>query len=193
MQHSSEAAKLFLIGSLPVACAAPAGDSTEMGDIPNPGAWFDFGTICHILGWAFASVCGGLVYYFGVRGPRKDLARYYVLSFGSAGASLVLLDARAAPEVRWPALIVGVLFLVRLWAKVSEVYKMGYGWLGPILGLGIVIDTSLVHLTVGATGGDPGLFLQLLLASVCIALSLCALLARCHHHINANSRLDDMV
>jgi hypothetical protein len=68
---------------------------------------------------------------------------------------------------------------------------MGYGWLGPILGLGIVIDTSLVHLTVG--GGDQGLFLQLLLASVCIALSLCALLARCHLHINANSRLDDMV
>src|SRR5438874_6108290 len=62
MQQSSGVAKLFLIGSLPVACAAPAGDSTEMGDILNPGAWLDFGTTCHILGWAFASVCGGLVY-----------------------------------------------------------------------------------------------------------------------------------
>ena len=195
MQHSSGAAKLFLIGSLPVACAAPAGDSPEIGDIPNPGVWLDFGTTCHILGWAFATLCVGLVYYLGVRGPRKDLARYYVLSFGSASASLVALDARAAsaPEVRWPTLIVGVIFLVRLWAKVSELYEMGYGWLGPILGLGIVIDTSLVHLTVGASGGDQGLFLQLLLASVFISLSLCALVARCHLRINANSRSDDMV
>jgi hypothetical protein len=193
MQHSSGAAKFFLIGSLPVACAAPASDSPKMGDILNPGAWLDFDKTCHILGWAFTSVCGGLVCYLGVRGPRKDLARYYVLSFGSAGASLVLLDARAAPEVRWPALTVGVIFLVRLWVKVSELYKMGYGWLGPILGLGIVIDISLVHLTVGTSGGDQGLFLQLLLASVCIALSLCALVARCHLRINANNRSDDMV
>jgi hypothetical protein len=193
MQLSSGAAKLFLIGSLPVACAAPASDSPEMGDILNPGAWLDFGTICHILGWAFTSMCGGLVYYLGVRGPRKDLARYYVLSFGSAGASLVLLDARAAPEVRWPALIVGVMFLVRLGARVFELYEMGYGWLCPILGLGIAIDISLVHLTVSPSGGDQGLFLQLLLASVFIALSLCALVARCHLRINANSRSDDMV
>jgi hypothetical protein len=193
LRNASLAAKVLLVSALPITHAAPTGNDSRTGNIHNHKAWLDFETMCHITGWASTSAFGALVLYVGLRGPRRDLARYCVLSFGAAGASLVLLDARAPPEVRWPTICVGYTFLVHFWMRVSELYDMGHGWLGPILGLAILIDVGLLHLTIGGQGGDQGLFLQLLLACLCLGLSICASMARFHQHINVNRRFDELV
>ena len=190
MRHGSMTMTMFFLARcLPTAYAAPTGTPPTTGDPRSPNVWLDFGTICHILGWAV----GALVVYLGVRGPKRDLARYYVLSFGSTGVSLVLLDPRSAAAVQGLTLFVGIIFLIRLWLKISELYKMGYGWLGPIFGLAVVFDTILVHLTVSTSGEDQGLFFQLLLLCFCSALSLCARSAQFVRHVRSedSSRLED--
>jgi len=194
MQNVSLGTRVFyLIGSLPSAYAAAIGGHSTNEDLRNPQAWIDFTTICHIMGWISTTTFGALVVYLGLRGPKRDFAHYCMLSFGAAGASLVLLDARAAPEIRWPTLAVGFVFLVRFWMRASELYEMGHGWLGPILGLGILTDASFVHLIVNTQSGDQGVFSQLLLTCLCLALSLCAAMARFHQHVRVNRRVDEMV
>jgi hypothetical protein len=192
MQLASTATKVLLIGGLPLAYAAPTGGNPTTESLSNPERWVNIETLYHLTAWASAIVLGALIIYPGVRGPRKELRHYCVFSFGSAGTSLVLLNDRAPPEVGWPTLVVGIVFLIRLWVKVSELYEMSHGWLGFVLGLGILIDVGFVRLMVGGPRRSSGPLLSTTAGLFLPALSLCAGMAWFLRQINANESRDEV-
>lgn len=124
------------------------------------------------MAWVTTLLMASIIICLGLRIAAKDPVLSGVLSFFTAAAPVVFADARAVPQIAWPALIVGLSFLVNFWKKLFDHHAMGIGWIPVILMLAFLLDAMIVRLASGSEPGDQGMFYHLLL--ICTALSLFA-------------------
>lgn len=182
---SSDTAVLISLCALPMVHAAPTSSQTATDSLKSTGYWVNTSTFGCVMAWTAACGFALLVDQLGHRIAKGDTARYGVLSCGASVASLIVVDAQALAEVRWPTLAVGFDFLVRYYSTLAKQHGMGLGYLAATLGLGISMDAWLVHLASGSQGGGQELFPQLLLICLWLSLFICSCVAQLLRHDNS--------
>jgi hypothetical protein len=171
-------ANLILFAQLLVrACAAPTSPPVET--VPHQLVVylqeFFITSLTNILHWwcpiAFTAAIIAIVRRYSTRDP---IHVFRITSAISAIASLAAGDGSTRPEARFSATVIGITLLLHYWARLfpGTLAAKDVAWPTVILSAALGLDGLICHFIAPNQGVDPALFVQLLLISFWLSLTL---------------------
>ena len=125
-----------------------------------------------LLTWTPSLIAATLVLLYGMKQAIPNPIRIYrSYSLASAIASVVLLDVRTAPQIRYPTMAVCLFFHLRYTLALFPDLLGGFGLAILLFGATITSDASICKLSAPSQGVDTNLFLSLFLPSGWLVLT----------------------
>jgi hypothetical protein len=171
-------ASLILFSQLPVrVCAAPASPpvQTVRPQLMAHFQEFFITSLINILHWSCPVAFSAAIIAIARRYSTRDPVHVFrITSAIGAIASLAAGDGSTRPEARFSATVTGIALLLHYWAWLfpGTLTSKDIAWPTTILSAALGLDGLICHLIAPNQGVDPALFVQLLLISFWLSLTL---------------------